>query len=256
MRAAGRIVRGLNGLVSLGLGVVLIAMAAFSGYALLDTWRVLHRAEVPAQILTYQPTIKLDQPGNASLAQLRTINPDAVAWVTLDGTRINYPVVQSADNVFYLNRDMYQAYSPAGSVFLDYRNDPGFNDRYSMIYGHNMDGGLMFADLLKYEDQDFFNQHGQGLLFLPDATYRLEIFAYLRVDAYKTMMFGVTYDARGYQRLLQYIRQNAMHYRDISVTPAQRIVALSTCSSATSNDRSIVVARVTELKTTEGAQEP
>ena len=239
-------------LLNFTLMLVLATMLAFSGYALWDAFLVQDRAGISSEVMHYQPVIEPDREDNPSLLELCAMNPDVIAWVTLDGTRINYPVLYAMDNSYYLNRDFYKEYSVAGSVFMDYQNSPQFVDQYSLLYGHNMSGGLMFADLLKYGDQTFFDQNQTGYLFLPGETYELEIYAYLRVDAYQTPMFSMVDSQNAFQTRLDYIRESATHYRDVGADRTQRILAMSTCSSATSDDRSIIVARMKKLNTVGG----
>lgn len=78
---------------------------------------------------------------------LQSINSDVVAWIRIEGTSINYPIVQSTDNEYYLQRDINKNYSYCGWIFMDYKNASSFIDKNTVIYGHNMKSGLMFADL-------------------------------------------------------------------------------------------------------------
>ena len=68
----------------------------------------------------------------ASFEELLAINPDVCAWVSLDNTKVDYPVLQGANNMIYLNQDVYGDFALAGSIFLDSRNDRTFSDRYSL----------------------------------------------------------------------------------------------------------------------------
>ena len=115
-----------------------------------------------------------------------------------------------------------------------------------------MDGGAMFGDLANFSDQKYFDVHRTGWLFLPGKTYSLQFYAFLNVDAYATPMFDVELNANEYEDLLSYIQTEAICWREIGVTPQNRIVALSTCSSATTNGRSILVARMDEKQPAAG----
>ena len=91
-------------------------------------------------------------------------NPDIVAWIYIEGTKINYPIVQGEDNSYYLKHLFSGEWNGSGCIFLDSRNDASFADRHSIIYGHHMKNGTMFTDLDKYKKQDFFDEHPVALL--------------------------------------------------------------------------------------------
>lgn len=104
---------------------------------------------------------------------LCAVNPDTVAWISIPGTSIDGPVVQAADNGTYLNRDFEGRQSAAGTLFLDCDSDPDFMGRHSVIYGHHMKDGGMFAPLVKFREEEFFREHKEIDLYLPDRTLRL-----------------------------------------------------------------------------------
>ena len=83
------------------------------------------------------------------LNSLKEKNEDVVAWIRIKDTDINYPIVQAKDNDFYLHKDIEKKYSTAGWIFMDYKNHEAFIDKNTVLYGHNIKSGLMFADLQK-----------------------------------------------------------------------------------------------------------
>ena len=91
--------------------------------------------------------------------ELKKQNEDIVAWLEIEGTKINYPVLQYTDNSFYMNHDYKKSYSSSGSIYLD--KDYNFDEKSAnlLIYGHNMKNGTMFRDLLKYSDKAFYDSH-------------------------------------------------------------------------------------------------
>ena len=90
-------------------------------------------------------------------AALESINSDCVAWIRIDGTEIDYPVVQGHDNSFYLKHLFGGKWNGAGCIFLDSRVNPDLSDRHSVLYGHHMKNGTMFSDIAKYKDQTFYS---------------------------------------------------------------------------------------------------
>ena len=165
---AARIVRGADRILT-GLLIVLLTMIlAYACFALWDTWRIYNGAGVDESLLQYKPELNADN--GDSFEELMALNPDVCAWLSIEGTHIDYPVVQGTDNVTYVNTDVYGAFSLSGSIFLDYRNAPDFTDSYSLIYGHHMDGEVMFGELAYFLEQAYFEEYPTGFLYLPERT--------------------------------------------------------------------------------------
>ena len=138
--------RAADFLVSAVVVLFLVVAGAYSAYALWDNSQVYAAADnVQAELLQFKPKAGADN--GASFEELLGINPDVCAWVTLDNTAIDYPVVQGEDNFTYVNTDVYGDFSLAGSIFLDVNCDKNFTDPYSLLYGHHMEESKMFGDL-------------------------------------------------------------------------------------------------------------
>ncbi len=146
-----------------------------------------------------------------------------VAWIEIEGTNINYPVMQSSNNTWYLNHDYLGRDDAMGAIFLDYRNDSDFRDNVSILYGHRTSGKLMFSDVAKYSDSEFFALHLNGRLFLRDGRV-------LNLSAYKYMLLS------GEDSLYRDLR-----YEDSGV------IVLSTCSREMRGSRDVLVMRVESL---------
>lgn len=162
-------------------------------------------------------------------------------WLTMTGTNIDYPVVQGRDNFEYLDKDLQRNFSPGGSLFLDYRNKPGFVDSFNVIYGHNMTGGRMFADLKEYYDQDFFDAHPDGMLFTPEQNYHLNVIGIYKADAYASGVYG----RRSVNSELLGTMLKCKPQRKLNVRGRQ-ILALSTCSTAMDDSRDVLFCTMTK----------
>ena len=90
--------------------------------------------------------------------QLKQINSEVVGWITIENTNINYPITQAKDNDYYLKRDINKNYSSCGNIFLDCDTKADFTEQNSVIYGHNLKSGGMFANLRKILDGDLGNE--------------------------------------------------------------------------------------------------
>lgn len=245
LRVAATVARTLDAALTALTAVVLVLVLLYSGYALWDTWRIYEGAGIDESLLQYKPS-PLGAGGN-DFAELLAINPDVCAWLTVDGTHIDYPVVRGDDNVTYVNTDVYGEFSLSGSIFLDARNERDFSDPYSLIYGHHMDGDVMFGELAHFSEASYFEEYPSGTLLLPDGTYRIEFFACLHADAYDGQVFGPgKLTEKEVTALLERARSEALQYRDVGVSGTDRVLALSTCSDASTNARTILLGRLVE----------
>lgn len=130
-----------------------------------------------------QYTVKVQEDtlsGEAALAPiqvdfdaLRAENPDVVGWIYCEGTPIDYLVVQGEDNDYYLHRSYDGAYSTSGTIFIDANNQAGLMDCNTIIYGHHMKNGSMFASLEAWADQEFYEEHPVVWYLTPDRDYRI-----------------------------------------------------------------------------------
>ena len=94
-----------------------------------------------------------------TVKELQNENADVIAWIKINDTNINYPVVQTNDNDYYLYRNYRKENSNYGSIFIDKNSDIENTNSNIIMYGHNMKDGSMFGDLLKYEDEEYYNNH-------------------------------------------------------------------------------------------------
>jgi sortase B len=175
---------------------------------------------------------------------LQADNGDIVAWLLRPDTEIDYPVVQASDNRYYLYRDARKNANKNGSLFLDYRVPADFSGFNSVIYGHHMKSGRMFQNLVKFKDKSFFDEHASGVLYTPDKTRTLEIFAVIVTKADGALYQYVFSSVKEKEAHLRMIREKSVHYRDIGVTADDSIAVLSTCSYEYKNARTAVLARV------------
>ena len=169
---AARLARLGTRLVSALAGLLMLALLAFGGFALWQDAALRRGAFVGAELLQYKPAAPAAD--NPTLAGLQTVNPDVCGWLTVDGTGIDYPVVQGATNMDYVNRDVYGDFSLSGAIFLDSRCAADLTDPYTVIYGHHMDNSAMFGDVARFAEADYFAAHPAGSISLPDAAYTIE----------------------------------------------------------------------------------
>lgn len=255
---ARAILRAANALVSLCVTVCLVVCGAYACYALWDNQQVYSAAEnVQLEMQKLKPKVAETQtaeeieqePTGPSFDELLAVNPDVRAWLTVDNTKIDYPVVQGATNLDYINTDVYGNFALAGSIFLDSRNTPDMSDRYCLLYGHHMEGGRMFGDLDLFKDEEFFEENRTGTLMLPERVCELEIFACLVAPASEEYIFQPTLWATDIEQLIEYARGEALFIDEELIERTieecgeeTQVLAMSTCSSEYTDARTIVLA--------------
>ena len=233
-------------MVNLIVVLCLCVAGIYAAYALWDNNRVYSAAsDVQADMVKIKPVV--EEEGGASFEELLAINPDVCAWVTVDNTKIDHPVLQGSTNLTYINRDVYGNFALAGSIFLDTRNERGFSDAYSLLYGHHMENSGMFGDLDLYKDQSFFDDNKTGMLILPDRSYNLEIFACLLVEAGKDTIFDPELWQTDINGLLSFAKDNSLHLREETINKLEQmdkpqVLSLSTCSTEFTDARTIILA--------------
>lgn len=161
---------------------------------------------------------------------LQAINKDIVAWISADDGVINYPVVHGSDNEYYLNHLVDGTVNKNGSIFVDFRHEPGFVERNTFVYGHNMLNGTMFANLSLYGTAGYYDQHRTLLLVTPECSYSLQVFSGY-VTPGDSDIYQLTYrDDVDFEGYLEKIRLMSDFTSDVEVTAQDRIVTLSTCT--------------------------
>ena len=182
---------------------------------------------------------------SALLAQ----NSDVVAWIRCPGTVINYPVVQGSDNEYYLEFLINGEWNAKGTPFVDTYCPSPFNDYMTIIYGHRMKDGSMFASLLNYfDDASYFSKYPTIELYTPAGDYDLEIVSGAKIDA-----------ADGtYYRFGEFSAEDRLAYgsritdaniilgfdKDIALDGTERLVMLSTCTPQSDHNRFVIWGRL------------
>lgn len=214
--------------------ILLVLVLLVTAWCMYDNYYVYSHA-LDDDIAKYKPGQNTAAHGDPP------ISDDMVAWITIDGTNIDYPIMQGDDNVKYLNTDPFGKYSLSGSIFLDSRNAPDFSDDYSIVYGHHMEYGKMFGALDDLLDTSYLNSHSSGTLIVgknAEKTYGLKVFAAARASAKNEAVFDP--DKGG---IRQFIKERC---KTQTADTGQRILALSTCAEGDSVSRTLVFCYIIE----------
>ncbi len=248
MKISRLILKTADALISFIIVLALIIAGVYASYALWDNNRVYASAgDVQDDMIKLKPKIDEDESG-PSFEDLLAVNSDVRAWVSLDGTEIDYPILQGNTNLSYINTDVYGNFALAGSIFLDSRNDASFHDTYSLLYGHSMENSRMFGDLNLYKEESFFRENQTGTLILPNKVYNLRIIACLIVPSSEDSIFVPDQWQGDIVELLSFTENNALYLnndviKDMkSVNEAPQLLSFTTCSSEFTDARTVILA--------------
>lgn len=197
--------------------------------------------QAEAQLSEITPPFVVD------FSAIQAVNPDVVAWIYCEGTQVSYPVLRGKTNSDYLKRTYDGTYNSAGSIFMDYRNDPGFQDRNTVLYGHNMLNGSMFHCLNDFVSQEYFDEHSTWYIITPNKTYKLQIFASLITSyADELKLFqAISYDSENWFDKYDDIMLDAeAKNEDVIVAEQDCLVMLSTCNYSFENARCVVIGKL------------
>lgn len=174
---------------------------------------------------------------------LKDVNPDIIGWINIPGTNIDYPILKAGegkDDRYYLRRTYEGKSNSHGSIFIEKNTDSAMKDDISLIYGHNMKDGTMFAGLHKYRDMAFLKENNHLYIYTPGQAMKYEIFACLeRDDGY------ITDDYPDVEKMLTYVSKDARNFVTEVDISRGRIIALSTCGAS---GRRILVFAVEQKK--------
>lgn len=226
--------------------IVFFIVFAFSAYKLGGYFWTKHESDQVIQKAAEHVRIKKTDNESelieVDFKALREINSDIIAWIYCPDTQINYPVVQGKDNDYYLSHLLDNSYNVNGTVFMDYRGTPDFSASNNILYGHHMRSGAMFAPLMQYKEQKYYEKHPYMYLLTPEQNYRLDLFAGVVVKADDSIYSGQMSTAD----LSQYISQSTFTAKE-DITAACPIVTLSTCSYEFENARYVMLAKMTAI---------
>lgn len=170
------------------------------------------------------------------VAQLKAKYPDMVGWIKIEGTDIDFPVVQGKDNDFYLNHTYKGEYHPFGEVFMDKDDKPDYSDQNTVLYGHNVRSDHVFHDLEQYKEQAFRDAHPYIEIDTVDGKKTYEIVAVYTASAYDPYR-KPNYSEEEWEKFREWVK-GKNRIKESLPDKDGRILTLSTCSDE--EDRLVV----------------
>ncbi|HRX58968.1 MAG TPA: class B sortase [Eubacteriales bacterium] len=157
-------------------------------------------------------------------------NPQIKAWVTLDDTAIDLPIVQASDNSYYLTHRFDGKKNKLGTPFMDAANIGDFSDRHTVIYGHAVKSGAMFGSFWEYENPNYYKRHPELSLYLPDGSqYTLSVFACSRVDAVRSAVPVSFSSENAFLAYIDELHELSAFTSNVAITADDHIVSFCVC---------------------------
>ena len=167
---------------------------------------------------------------NVNFTNLRKINSQTVAWIAVDGTNINYPVVQASNNDYYLSHSFNKSYNKNGWVFMDFR-DNKLESKNTIFYGHNLLNGTSFGTIGRIFTKNWYKKSNHKIIILRDnQQYIYDVFSnyysapivdYLQVD------FN---DDKEFDTFVKKLKKKSKNKYNVDVSGSDKIITLSTCT--------------------------
>lgn len=164
--------------------------------------------------------------------ELLNINSDTVGWLTVNGTKINYPVVQSKDNDYYLNRAYDKSVNGAGWIFVDYRNNMDDLSKNTVIYGHSMiNGGLMFSTLKNVLNSEWYNNLDNLTISfsVKGIEHKWHVFSIYSIEKTTDYLYSDFKSDDSFVEFINKVKTRSIKNFNIDVNSTDKILTLSTC---------------------------
>lgn len=186
---------------------------------------------------------KKENPPKVDFDKLEKINPDVIGWIIIEGTVINYPIVQGDNNEFYLTETFHHESNKTGAIFLDVGNKKDFTSDNSILYGHNLKTGKMFGSLAFYEDWDYWEDHPFIWILTREKSMKYQIFSSYRTEAANSVYTLDFTSKEEFDTYLKNAQESGYYDTGVEVGSEDAILTLSTCVSQSEDGRRVVQAK-------------
>lgn len=211
-----------------------------------DSTDILNEVKIDSTQVTEEKSEKM-----LKLEELQKENNEIIGWLEIEGTNINYPVLQGKDNEFYMKNNYKKEKSKDGSIFLDKSYNWDIPSSNLLLYGHNNKNGIMFQDLLKYKNEDFYKEHTK-IKFTTnkeDNVYEIISVFYSRVyyksekNVFRYYYFVNANNEQEYNDFVNNAKKSSIYDTGIDANYGDQLLTLSTCEYSQEDGRFVVVAK-------------
>ncbi len=166
------------------------------------------------------------------LPSLQEINEEAIGWIEIGGTSISYPMVYTTDNSYYLTHTFSKEKNKSGGIFVEASNEADFSDMHTIVYGHNMKDGSMFAGLKNYSKASYFEAHPYIYVDLADGSHCYQIFSCHEANT-SDITYTIGFEAdETYQTFLDSLKEASLYDTGVEVSQTEKVITLSTCTKS------------------------
>ena len=198
-----------------------------------------------------EETINQENERILKVQKLQEENPDIVGWLEIEGTSINYPVLQGDDNEYYMTHNYKKQKSKNGSIFLTKDYNWSIPSSNLLIYGHNLSNGTMFQELLKYEKEDFYKKHpiirfttnNEDAEYEIISAFKSRVYYKSEKNVFRYYYFVNAKTEAEYNEFVQNAKKASLYNIDKTAQYGDQLITLSTCSYHVEDGRFAVVGR-------------
>jgi len=227
--------------------IIAVCVFLFSSFKLLEySYYANELKRQNKQLIELSEKPSENAPIGIDFDKLWKINEDVVAWIYQENTMINYPIAKSDDNRYYLRRLLNGRYNIAGTIFMDYNNNPDFSDRNTVIYGHNMNNDSMFASVEYYKKQEYYDEHKTAFIITPKTAYKVHFIAGY-VSKAKGEQFGNFDNSEEFDKYIEDAIEKSTFKSEYEYKTGDKIVTLATCVYDFRNARYVLLGVLEEI---------
>lgn len=235
---------------------VLVIVFLFSLFKIATYYKDMHESKVVNEELVEEYVkIEVDEEDNEIVTidfdKLKETNKDVIGWIRYNDEKINYPIVHTKNNEYYLTHTFVKKNNQAGSIFMDYRNK-SFDDRNVVIFGHALLDNTMFGSLREMLKEGYFDDESKyyiEIINTDNKTLTYEIFSYYIIEM-EEYYITTSFDGdKSFNEFLKTIKGRSKKKFDVELTTNDKILTLSTCYGTTgTTKRQVVHAKLINTK--------
>ncbi len=237
----------------------LVGVAGFSAYQIISIMTEYHQSEEEYSNLvdnavsvpdTSEETEEDDTIESQYLSvdheYLRGVNSEYIGWINIPDTNINYPVVQHSNNQYYTSVSFEGKWSGGGAIFADYRNSDDWSDFHTVLYGHLLKNKTMFWYISQYQKQSYWDEHQTIEIYTDGQVEVYTVFSFFKTTSTSEVYTFTFEDDVAKLQYINMLVENSYYSSSVNVTVNDKILTLSTCTDATSENRWVLHAVLTD----------
>ena len=226
--------------------LALIVSSVYIGIWLVDRQENKKIADKVSEAIIDTSENEEEQEYKVDFEKLKEINKQIVAYLKVNGTKIEYAVVQAKDNSYYIRRDLNKKYNVGGSIFMDYKNKLDGTDKNIVIYGHNIKDGSMFGTLKNILDEEWYNNEENYTIKLTTEKEELkyQVFSVYKIEN-EDYYIDTEFKKNEFKRFVKTLKDRSIKDFVVEVTEEDSILTLSTCAD---NNKYRIVLHAKKIK--------